>query len=123
MKKTPFIIIAFLLAALLMGQLTTANNTNVKWSYTKQLTAEENATAHWEKHKDEFPEFSSAAEYIKAANDFINNPPKGTKVKIEKDGDVLFYHPATNVFAVRAKTGVPRTMFKPDAGIDYWNRQ
>jgi len=123
MKKLPFVLIAFLLAALLMGQLTTANNSFAGWSSTKQQSAEQNAIAHWEKHKDEFPEFSNANEYIKAANDFINNPPHGTETKQEADGDTLFYNPERNIFAVKSKHGVPRTMFRPDAGIDYWNRQ
>ncbi len=93
------------------------------WSSTSRLTAEENARAHWLKHRNEFPELRSLREYIEAAHRFMNSPPEGTLVKRRPNGDTLFYHPPTNTFAVRAHYGAPRTMFRPRNGIEYWNRQ
>ena len=39
------------------------------------------------------------------------------------NGDTLIYDPKANVFAVRSKAGAPRTMFKPDDGMAYWQEQ
>ena len=38
-------------------------------------------------------------------------------------GRILIYDPKGNVFAVASKAGAPRTMFKPDDGMDYWAEQ
>ncbi len=93
------------------------------WSQTATLTARENAEAHWEKHQREFPEYRSAQEYIEAAHRFLRGPPEGTLRKTRSNGDRLFYHPETNTFAVQARNGAPRTMFRPSSGLRYWNRQ
>lgn len=85
--------------------------------------ARANAEHHWRKHGQEFPELKDADAYIRAAHDFIDHPPPGTLTKQERDGDTLFYDPKTNTFAVRARNGAPRTMFRPDDGMRYWNRQ
>lgn len=85
--------------------------------------ARANAEHHWRKHGREFPELKDADAYIRAAHAFINHPPPGTLTKQERDGDTLFYDPKTNTFAVRARNGAPRTMFRPDDGMRYWNRQ
>ena len=44
-------------------------------------------------------------------------------IKTEDDGDFLYYREATNEFAVLSGDGYIRTYFKPDNGIDYFNRQ
>lgn len=93
------------------------------WSSTPQMSAEENAEHHWRKHGREFPELHSAAEYEAAARKFLIAPPPGTLTKHDSRGDTLLYDPATNTFIVRAKNGAPRTMFKPDSGLRYWERQ
>jgi pyocin large subunit-like protein len=36
------------------------------------------------------------------------------------NGDTLFYKAATNEFAVVTKSGVIRTYFKPEKGLQYW---
>lgn len=69
---------------------------------------------HWQKHKDEFPTLVSQNDYYRFAQDFVTNPPKGTLVKVRKNGDSVFYQPSTNTFAVKTKDGLPRTVFKPD---------
>ena len=93
------------------------------WSSTKNKSAEENAFGHFKKHKSEFPEFQNAEQYIEGAKKFLNNPPKGTLTKTNSRGDTLRYDPNTNTFGVLSKDGAPRTMFRPNSGIDYWNRQ
>ena len=39
------------------------------------------------------------------------------------NGDTLIYQASTNTFAVVARNGTPRTMFKPDDGPAYWAQQ
>jgi filamentous hemagglutinin len=93
------------------------------WSSTPNMSATENAEHHWRKHGREFPQLHSAAEYEAAAHAFVSAPPPGTLVKHHRNGDTLFYDPTRNTFAVRARNGAPRTMFKPDNGMRYWERQ
>ncbi len=93
------------------------------WTATRTLTAEQNAEAHWRKHRREFPEYRSAEEYIEGAHRFLRGPPEGTQTKTRPNGDRLLYHPASNTFAVQAKNGAPRTMFRPNNGQRYWSRQ
>ena len=93
------------------------------WSSTPQMSAEETAEYHWRKHGAEFPKLNSAAEYEAAAHNFLSNPPLGTLTKQKHNGDTVFYNPKANIFAVRAPNGAPRTMFKPDNGLRYWERQ
>ncbi len=94
------------------------------WTATKAATAPENALRHWNDHGAEFPQYTNASEYVQAAQDFVNNPPSGSLTKVRPgNGDQLFYDPATNTFVSATANGVPRTMFKPSAGMSYWNRQ
>ncbi len=93
------------------------------WSSTPNKTSVENALGHWQKHGAEFPQFENATQYVQGARNFVNNPSGGTLTKLRPNGDMLFYDPATNTFAVRAVNGAPRTMFKPSGGMKYWNQQ
>ena len=82
-----------------------------------------NLTRHWEKHKAEFPNFQTEKEYGDYALNFFQYPPQGTLFKRNQDGDYLFYYQRLNIFGVTTKDGVPKTLFRPSAGINYWNRQ
>ncbi|WP_170565662.1 RHS repeat-associated core domain-containing protein [Ruegeria atlantica] len=93
------------------------------WSGTKTKTPAQNAQAHYQKHKLEFPEYSNAAQYTQAARSFVSNPPKGTQSKVRPNGDTMYYNPNTNTFAVATPSGAPRTMFRPSAGRSYWENQ
>lgn len=104
------------------GGVTAAKGAPV-WSSTKNKSAVENALGHWNKHKSEFPELQNAKQYAERAKDFLTNPPKGTLSKTNDRGDTLRYDPSTNTFGVLSKDGAPRTMFRPQNGMDYWNRQ
>jgi len=101
------------------GQAVTAS----EWSATKTLSETDNALGHADKHLVEFPEYSNNTEYINGAQDFVSNPPSGTLTKTRANGDTLYYNPSTNTFAVSNSSGVPRTMFRPSNGINYWNVQ
>jgi len=83
-----------------------------------------NLERHWEKHKAEFPEFKTAKEYGDAALYFFSKPPQGTLTKVDAEtGDKKYYHQTSNTFGVTTSQGIPKTMFRPNAGINYWRRQ
>lgn len=97
-------------------------NTNIAWGQGADGTSA-NAEAHWEKHGREFPEDHNAAEYETEASNFVHHPPPGAEFKHRPNGDTQIYDPATNTFAVEDRHGRPRTMFRPDRGRAYWDRQ
>ncbi len=76
---------------------------------------------HFEKHGKEMG-FSSAEEYLAAANAVVNNASALHKTEKE-DGDDVYYLEATNEFVIVSTDGFIRTYFYPNAGIDYYNRQ
>ncbi|WP_072037747.1 S-type pyocin domain-containing protein [Enterobacter sp. Bisph1] len=95
------------------------------WTKTKAAAPVENAYGHWVKHGHEFQDksFNNSKEYVDATHDFVRTPPAGTLTKVRQNGDVMYYHPATNTFSVKTKDGVPKTMFKPNGGLEYWEKQ
>lgn len=86
------------------------------WTRTRDMTAEQNASAHFKKHGADFG-FKAEQEYINAVHNFVKNPPVNTIIFTQKDGDKIFYDPTRNWFAVTTKRGTPRTLFKPDPKI------
>lgn len=105
------------------------NQTNQEWTSTKKLSSKENITEHFNKHQKDFPNLKTEKAYVDATKKFINNPPQGTLSKI-RGGDLILYHPETNVFAISDKNGVPRTMYKPDpashgksSNLEYFHSQ
>lgn len=80
---------------------------------------------HFEKHGSEFADdfgYNSAAEYEKGASDVINNSSALHKTEAE-DGDGVYYIESTNEFVILSTDGYIRTYFRPNGGIDYYNRQ
>lgn len=80
---------------------------------------------HFSKHGGEFREdfgYENSAEYEKGASNVINNKNALTKTESE-DGDGVYYIEATNEFVVLSTDGYIRTYFRPNDGIDYFNRQ
>lgn len=65
----------------------------------------------------------SAEDYLDKVTAFTMRPPEGTETVTRPNGDTLMYQAATNTFAVVARDGTPRTMFKPDDGLAYWAEQ
>ncbi len=93
------------------------------WSSTKNKSSVENAYSHWEKHGDEFSDIQNSKQYVDKAKDFVNNPPDGSLFKVRTNGEIIIYHPETNTFGVKTSNGTPKTMFKPDNGVEYFNKQ
>ena len=65
----------------------------------------------------------SAEDYLTKVTAFTTRPPAGTETATRPNGDTLMYQATTNTFAVVARDGTPRTMFKPDDGAAYWAEQ
>jgi hypothetical protein len=92
------------------------------WSSNRRYSAFENATYHFEKHGADFGA-RTYEDWVSMVHAFIHNPPKGTETLRRNNGDTLFYNARQNIFAVMTKKGAPRTLFRPDDGQDYWERQ
>jgi hypothetical protein len=65
----------------------------------------------------------SAEDYAERMRTFLDHPPAGVDTVKRPNGDTLYYQASTNTFAVVARDGTPRTMFKPDDGPAYWAEQ
>ncbi|WP_282008945.1 S-type pyocin family protein [Brevundimonas aveniformis] len=92
------------------------------WSTTRNRTADEGAQRSFERNGADFGASSQDA-YVQAVHAFIANPPPGTETVRRRNGDTLYYHAASNTFAVATRDGAPRTMFKPREGAAYWAEQ
>lgn len=92
------------------------------WAANSRGTAQENAKAQFERNGADFSAANLDA-YVARAHAFTAEPPRGTETLTRPNGDVLLYDGKANVFAVVAKDGAPRTMFKPRDGADYWREQ
>ena len=76
---------------------------------------------HYQKHGIEMG-FSSASAYEAAARSVVENRDALHKTEAE-DGDDVYYVESTNEFVIVSTDGYIRTYFKPNDGIDYYNRQ
>jgi len=65
----------------------------------------------------------SPEDFVAKVEAFTKNPPSGVDTAKRPNGDTLMYQASTNTFAVVARDGTPRTMFKPDDGAAYWAQQ
>jgi pyocin large subunit-like protein len=100
----------------------TADDGKPVWAPSKAKSAQEGAEKAFERNGEAF-EAKTVDQFVKRAHAFVGHPPKGTLTLTRKNGDTLFYDPKGNVFAVANKQGAPRTMFKPDEGMAYWQKQ
>ncbi|HEY8615456.1 hypothetical protein [Phenylobacterium sp.] len=92
------------------------------WSASRRYTAEENARRAFERNGEAFGA-RSLDQFVEKAHAFVDHPPAGAQTLKRANGDILIYDPKGNVFAVANKDGAPRTMFKPDEGLAYWEEQ
>lgn len=103
------------------------NDNNVNSAYSSSLSSGvsfRNAdllNEHYQKHGVEMG-FSSATDYENAARNVVNNSQSLHKNEAE-DGDDVYYLESTNEFVIVSTDGYIRTYFKPNDGIDYYNRQ
>ena len=65
----------------------------------------------------------SAEDYLAKVEAFTTRPPRDAETVKRPNGDTLIYQASTNTFAVVARDGTPRTMFKPDDGAADWAEQ
>ena len=93
-----------------------------EWAANRKHTAQENVTYQFGKNGKDFGAISEA-DYVAKAHAFVDAPPAGIQKLSRANGDALLYDAKTNTFAVVAKTGAPRTMFKPRDGAAYWQQQ
>lgn len=76
---------------------------------------------HYEKHGSDF-NYTSAQEYEAGASAVITSDAAIHKTEAE-DGDAVYYIQSTNEFVILSTDGYIRTYFKPEDGIEYYNRQ
>lgn len=65
----------------------------------------------------------SAEDFLDKVTTFTARPPSDVERASRPNGDTLLYQASTNTFAVVARDGTARTMFKPDDGPTYWAEQ
>ncbi len=87
--------------------------TSESWSNPNTLAR------HFRDHGADFAA-SSADDYARQASEFLQQP--GTLTKIDADGVIRVYDPASNTFGSYNANGTTRTFFKP-ASPTYWDRQ
>jgi hypothetical protein len=92
------------------------------WAPNRNHTAEENAQYQFAKNGGDFGA-KSESDYVAKAHAFVDRPPRDAETLDRPNGDKLIYDPRGNVFAVMARNGAPRTMFKPRGGASYWTQQ
>ena len=93
------------------------------WSEGKPGDAVKNAFEHFREHGSDFDDVNNSVQYVNKAHEFLNNPPSGVLTKTRRNGDALIYDQQTNTLGVKTADGTPKTLFKPKAGIKYWERQ
>jgi pyocin large subunit-like protein len=92
------------------------------WSASRRYSAEENARRAFARNGEAFGA-ADVDDFVAKAHAFVERPPRGALTLTRANGDTLIYDPKANVFAVVSKAGAPRTMFKPDDGMAYWEQQ
>ena len=65
----------------------------------------------------------SAEDFLDKVTAFTTRTPSDVERASRPNGDTLLYQASTNTFAVVARDGTARTMFKPDDGPSYWAEQ
>jgi len=78
---------------------------------------------HFAKHADEWGAIGQDA-YLARARSMLSSDPGGNLWGfVRSNGDVIRYNVRTNEFAVGSSSGVIRTLFRPDDGLDYYLAQ
>lgn len=91
------------------------------WKPRPDLPATDNALHHWRKHAPDLPEIPNALHYVRTLHALARGGATRFLTKVRANGDRLYYDPLRNLLAVLAYDGQPRTLFRPQGGIDYWN--
>jgi hypothetical protein len=85
---------------------------------SKGYSNAQNAFIHWQKHKYEFPELSSAKEYVELAHRYrdaakLPHAPQGYRVWDRNNGNYIVYEKASNTLTAFTKDGLPMSMNRP----------
>lgn len=98
-----------------------APGAKIDWSKA-EFTTEKPLDYHYGKHRDEFPEFESAEEYLAAARDLLTKPLVDNAVEefTRTDGSISRYEYATNYYVGTSPEGEIRTFFRPIDKEVYW---
>lgn len=88
----------------------------------RRETVDEKIQRLYERNGSDF-DARSAEDFLDKVTAFTTRPPTGTETASRPNGDTLLYQASTNTFAVVARDGTPRTMFKPNDGPTYWAEQ
>ncbi|MBX3322116.1 MAG: hypothetical protein KF757_03915 [Phycisphaeraceae bacterium] len=79
--------------------------------------------SHFAKHKSEWSSMS-IKKYDRKAHSLMNAEIGGDILgHTRSNGDILRYNRKTNEFGVMAEDGTIRTFFRPQDGMNYWDRQ
>ncbi|WP_309627051.1 S-type pyocin family protein [Brevundimonas sp.] len=89
---------------------------------SRRETIDEKIQRLYERNGSDF-DARSAEDFLAKVTSFTTRPPLGTETATRPNGDTLLYQASTNTFAVVARDGTARTMFKPDDGPTYWAEQ
>jgi hypothetical protein len=92
------------------------------WAANRNHSSQDNADYQFKKNGADLGA-DSEDDFIAKAHAFVDHPPEGAQTLKRSNGDTLVYDAKTNVFAVVAKDGAPRTLFKPRDGAAYWDQQ
>jgi hypothetical protein len=93
-----------------------------EWASSRRYSADESAQRAFARNGEAFGA-RNLEDYERKAHAFVEHPPAGAETITRPNGDTLYYDVKRNVFAVANKDGAPRTMFKPDDGMAYWEKQ
>ncbi len=92
------------------------------WSENRAHSAKENAEYHFERAGADLGS-QTLDDFLTKVHRFCDHPPAGAQTLTRSNGDRLLYDPKSNLFAVVTREGAPRTVFKPNDGLAYWNEQ
>ncbi|HVY35153.1 MAG TPA: hypothetical protein VG960_12125 [Caulobacteraceae bacterium] len=92
------------------------------WAANRNHSSQDNADYQFKKNGADLGA-DTEDDFIAKAHAFVDHPPKGAQTLKRSNGDTLVYDAKSNVFAVVAKDGAPRTLFKPRDGAAYWDQQ
>jgi hypothetical protein len=87
------------------------------WGDTRTLTL------HFRDHGKDFASTSPFHYAAQAARFFREAPFKKLPTKVDDEGVIRIYDPATNSFGAYNPDGTTRTFFKPERGRQYWEEQ
>jgi len=116
-KIISFVIILVVFVLYLLSSFSGSNDDYIEYEFRNESLLNE----HYEKHGSEM-NAESIDEYVKMANEVINNPNSLHKLEAE-DGDDVYYLEESNELVIVSTDGYIRTYFMPDNGKEFFDKQ